>query len=420
MQLLFNSNCLEFMQSKIFKNFIKNKNICIITDPPFNVGYHYKTYKDNLKEEEYYNFLHNILSMYNIPYIIIHYPEALYKLALKMNNTPEKVISWVYNSNTAKQHRDIAFFNIKPDMNRVKQPYKNLNDKRIKDRIARGIGGGRLYDWWNINQVKNVSKKEINHPCVMPLEVMERIVGILPDDYIIFDPFMGTCTTGLACIKYKRNFIGCELDNDYFNISIKRLGDKIMEDYEQYEEELEENEIEVKESKEDKPKEKTPKEIVIETVKEIIEDYVNMCKSSNDEFFLEGYTKKNIDECVNYVMNNLTQQRIFGGRDSLMYPYIHEYYVDDIRPELLKDNWSSYMRSMPTPKAELTEEQKQKALEKAEEEFIQEQKKKLADAEKKKIEKEKARLEKEKEKAQKEKEVAIKNGAGEQMSLFDI
>ena len=139
---LFNCDCLEFMQSNKFKDLIRDKKVCIITDPPFNIGYHYKSYKDNLKEKEYYDFLYKILSMYNMPYVIIHYPEALYKLAFKMNNMPEKVISWVYNSNTAKQHRDIAFFYIKPDMNKVKQPYKNPNDKRIKERIARGIRGG--------------------------------------------------------------------------------------------------------------------------------------------------------------------------------------------------------------------------------------------------------------------------------------
>ena len=80
-----------------------------------------------------------------------------------------------------------------------------------------------MYDWWEINQVKNVSKKEINHPCVMPLEVMKRIIGVLPDDYIIFDPFMGSGTTGLACKELNRDFIGSEIDEAYFEICKKRL-----------------------------------------------------------------------------------------------------------------------------------------------------------------------------------------------------
>lgn len=223
MNILKNDNCLNLMKSQYFKDLIKDRKICIVTDPPFNIGYHYNSYKDKIEEDEYYEFLKEVFNMYDIPFVVIHYPECLYKLAFKVGKAPQKVVSWVYNSNTAKQHRDIAFFGIKPDFRKVKQPYKNPNDKRIKERIARGIGGGRLYDWWNINQVKNVSKKEINHPCVMPVEVMKNVIGILPEDYIIFDPFMGSGTTGIACKQLCRDFIGCEIDKEYTDIAAKRI-----------------------------------------------------------------------------------------------------------------------------------------------------------------------------------------------------
>lgn len=212
----------------------------------------------------------------------------------------------------------------------------------------------------------------------------------------------------------------------------------LEEDFSQYEEtENEDEELEETETKEEQPQQKDYLTIVKETVTGVIEDYARLAKTANDEFFLIGYenTKKNVDECINYVMNNLTQKRIYGGRDSLMYPYIHDYYVDDIKEELLKDNWSSYLRnpntSTPKPKVELTEEQKEKLMKKAEEEFIIDQKRILQEQEKKKIEKEKARLQKQKEREaekeiqkaieeQKAKEEAKKNGAGEQMSLFDF
>lgn len=155
--------------------------------------------------------------------VVIHYPEYLYKLAILMNKVPTRVVSWVYNSNTAKQHRDIAFFDIKPDFNRVKQPYKNINDKRIQKRIAEGKIGAKLYDWWNINQIKNVSKEKTEHPCQMPIEVMKNVIGIIPDNYIIIDPFMGSGTTGVACKMLNRDFIGIELDSKYFEIAKNRI-----------------------------------------------------------------------------------------------------------------------------------------------------------------------------------------------------
>jgi len=210
---LIQGDCLDEI-GKIQGDFI------IVTDPPFNIGYKYNSYKDNLKEDKYYEMLD--LLFRGREFVVIHYPEQLYKLSHQLGAFPEKVISWVYNSNTAKQHRDIAFFGVKPDMRKGKQDYKNPKDKRIAKRISEGKTA-RLYDWWNINQVKNVSKAKTCHPCQMPLKVMENIITILPEDKIIVDPFMGSGTTGVACANLNRNFIGIELDEAYFEIAENRI-----------------------------------------------------------------------------------------------------------------------------------------------------------------------------------------------------
>lgn len=214
--LLYNDNCLDFLG----KNNIPQNSI-IVTDPPFNIGYHYNEYKDKMQVDSYYEMLLELLDI--APCVFIHYPEALYELSARSGVSPTRVVSWVYNSNTAKQHRDIAFYGVKPNFNQVRQPYKNPNDKRIQQRIAEGKTGCKLYDWWNINQVKNVSKDKTAHPCQMPLEVMKNIVGILPRDSTIVDPFMGSGTTGVACVEAGLDFIGVELDSKYFDIAKNRL-----------------------------------------------------------------------------------------------------------------------------------------------------------------------------------------------------
>ena len=215
---IYNCDCLEGMSL-----LPKGHKYCIVTDPPFNVGYHYNEYDDNKDEGEYFQWLDDICKGY--PVVMIHYPEALYKFAFQIGQFPDRVVSWVYNSNTPRQHRDIAFFGIKPDFTKVRQPYKNPEDKRIAQRIAEGHEGGMLYDWWEINQVKNVSKDKAGeiHPCQMPVDVMRRVVGILPEDYVIVDPFMGSGTTAVACIKEKRHFIGFELNADYYDKACKRI-----------------------------------------------------------------------------------------------------------------------------------------------------------------------------------------------------
>ena len=80
-----------------------------------------------------------------------------------------------------------------------------------------------MYDWWEINQVKNVSQEKTEHPCQMPLEVMRRIIGILPEDITVCDPFMGSGTTGVACRELGRDFLGIELNSKYYEIARDRV-----------------------------------------------------------------------------------------------------------------------------------------------------------------------------------------------------
>lgn len=209
-------NCLELIDNI-------PKNSIFVSDPPFNIGYKYKTYKDRMKEEEYFRFLAKAFKNGAYPIVIVHYPESLYRFAQEINRIPNRVISWVYNSNTKRQHRDIAFFGCVPDLSKVKQPYKNQADKRIQKLMEQGRKGASIYDWWNINQIKNVSKEKTAHPCQMPIEVMDRIIKILPDGHTIIDPFMGSGTTAIACKMNGRNFIGCELDSEYFKIAKARV-----------------------------------------------------------------------------------------------------------------------------------------------------------------------------------------------------
>jgi len=193
----------------------------MISDPPYNQNYHYANYKDNLSDFKY----RALLGVFRKPCVVIGYPEMIINVLTPMLGGVDEIVCWVYPSNTAKQSRLIAWYGCKPDFNKVRQPYKNPTDKRIMKRIADGKMA-RGYDWWEINQVKNVSKKH-SHPCEMPLKVMENIIGILPDDYLIVDPFMGTGTTGVACKNLNRNFIGIELDPEYFKIAEKRINENL-------------------------------------------------------------------------------------------------------------------------------------------------------------------------------------------------
>ena len=61
------------------------------------------------------------------------------------------------------------------------------------------------------------------HPTQKPLQLMRWCLGFLPAAQTILDPFMGSGTTGVACVQLDRKFIGIELDPDYFEIACKRI-----------------------------------------------------------------------------------------------------------------------------------------------------------------------------------------------------
>lgn len=72
----------------------------------------------------------------------------------------------------------------------------------------------------------NESGKSVAHPTAKPLPVMNKIIATASARaQTILDPFMGSGTTGVACVKMGRKFIGIEREESYFNIACKRIED---------------------------------------------------------------------------------------------------------------------------------------------------------------------------------------------------
>ena len=193
----------------------------VITDPPYNQKYHYSDYKDNLSTDQYIK----LLSLIPKPCIIIHYPEETINiLPIALKAKCDEIVTWVYNSNTGKQSRLISWWGCKPDFRKVTQPYKNQNDKRVIKLMEKGKTGAKLYDWWEVNQVKNVSKEKTNHPCQIPEEIIRRIILTTADkNTLIIDPFAGSGTTLKVAKDLGYKYLGYEIDKNYIDIIKKRL-----------------------------------------------------------------------------------------------------------------------------------------------------------------------------------------------------
>jgi DNA modification methylase len=61
------------------------------------------------------------------------------------------------------------------------------------------------------------------HPTQKPVALMEWCIGFAPKAQTILDPFMGSGTTGVACAKLGRSFVGIEIDPGYFDIACARI-----------------------------------------------------------------------------------------------------------------------------------------------------------------------------------------------------
>lgn len=77
----------------------------------------------------------------------------------------------------------------------------------------------RIGDVWDISQERNNA-----HPAPFPVELAERIIRSTNANTVL-DPFMGSGTTGVACVNTGRRFIGMELDQGYFETSKQRISE---------------------------------------------------------------------------------------------------------------------------------------------------------------------------------------------------
>ena len=216
----------------------------VITDPPYNVGIDYGVYKDKpSKQKEYLDWCKawlkeciRVLKKSGSLYVF-NYPENNAKLLpfLERKMTLRRWLTWHYPinighspKNYTRAQRSILFctkgdnytFNRKD----IAVPYKNPTDKRIKELLKNGSKGRAPYDTFLFNIVKNVSKDKTEHPCQIPVHLIEVFIKASSNkgDWIL-DPFAGSFSTSIAAKKMDRNSIGIDINPKFVKIGQQRL-----------------------------------------------------------------------------------------------------------------------------------------------------------------------------------------------------
>jgi adenine-specific DNA-methyltransferase len=114
------------------------------------------------------------------------------------------------------------------DLDAVREPQKYPGKRHFsgprKGEYSGNPNGKNPSDVWSIPNVKAKHVEKLEHPCQFPVGLADRLVRALcPKDGLVFDPFMGTASTGVAAIINDRRFVGAETNNGYITLATNRL-----------------------------------------------------------------------------------------------------------------------------------------------------------------------------------------------------
>lgn len=132
-----------------------------------------------------------------------------------------EVILWYTKS-------DNYTFNLDPVRIPSKYPGKRYFKGPRKGDLSGNPMGKNPEDVWEIPNVKSNHIEKTSHPCQFPVGLIERLVlSMTNEGELVFDPFAGVSSAGVAAIIHNRHFWGCEIVDEYVEIGRQRLQDSI-------------------------------------------------------------------------------------------------------------------------------------------------------------------------------------------------
>jgi len=239
-------DCLEVMRS------MPDKSVdCIFADPPFNANKNYKCdFNDNKPIEEYREWMGDCIGemsriikpggfiwlmqdQRNVGFCMM----LLEKYGLDFRN----IVTWIYTNPTPASRQypkswrpillysrgDPVFFNYQAD--EMTRPTLYYNPDRAKSHYPHDVWSDIPKLVGGIFAPKELITDEAGrfaHLAQMPVRISERVIKTSTNlGDVVLDPFMGSGTTGVACVQTGRSFIGIEISEEYFRIAEKRIAE---------------------------------------------------------------------------------------------------------------------------------------------------------------------------------------------------
>ena len=208
---LLNGDCLELM-----KELPSGSVDLVLTDPPYGMDFQSHFRKEMYSKigndkvldwlEKYVDECFRILKDNTAVYFFCSWHNVdIFKQAIEKKFKIKNILIWEKNNTSmgdlkgsyAPKYEMIIF---------AHKGRKLLNGFRYADVIKANRTGNKV------------------HPTEKPVDLLELFIKNSSDENsVVFDGFMGSGSTGVACINTNRDFIGIELDKNYFNIAKKRI-----------------------------------------------------------------------------------------------------------------------------------------------------------------------------------------------------
>ena len=243
---------------KLMKNLQVGSIKMIVTSPPYNLKKNYGLYGDNVQIEEWKELINQVFKeaqriltpdgsfFLNVSPVpdnktkeIIPLDSIAWEIAKANGFFLRNKIIWHFNNmqncvnRLSGRWEAVLWFvmdlnNYTFNLKDVKIPVLTQNDKRFD-----ASAGRNPTDVWYFNRVNNMTKKKmglVNHPCIYPVEMIERIVKMSTNkNDLVLDPFVGSGTTLLAAKRLGRNSIGFDMNPDFGKLIKRRLAQEFLE-----------------------------------------------------------------------------------------------------------------------------------------------------------------------------------------------
>jgi site-specific DNA-methyltransferase (adenine-specific) len=214
---------------------LSNKSIdCVVTDPPYGIYFEKNEWDANLDFLDVLFEETNRVLKDNGTLIMFSGWSGLVETISKSNDhfilqniiCYDRIKGRGAKKNFVSTREEILFFS----------KTKNYTFHVLQSTIKKKTGGMGIKNgkecrtlsnvWSDISPLVPWSKERVKHPTQKPVQLMKRIVNVFTNEGdVIFDPFMGSGTTGVAALTDGREFIGCEKNKEYYDIANLRIED---------------------------------------------------------------------------------------------------------------------------------------------------------------------------------------------------